>query len=104
MLSGVKGACQGACIGSLCACASPSHVTVVSEVGWLRGRVDDSKKSRWRVIAVLREQGERQEQVANEQRQLHGELSAQFRQQVDQLALTQQQANFQRRGRLLLGD
>ncbi len=39
---------------------------------------------------VLREQGERQEQVADEQCQRHSELSEQLRQQVSQLALTQQ--------------
>ena len=55
-----------------------------------RGRQQEEQLAT--VIAVLHQQGERQEQVAEEQRQRHAELSAQFRQQVEELASNQQRA------------
>ncbi len=42
------------------------------------------------VLAVLREQGERQDRLAEEQRVLHEQLSRQFGEQVQQLAWTQE--------------
>ncbi len=55
-----------------------------------RGRQQEEQMAT--VIAVLREQGEKQERVAEEQRVRHEGLSAQFREQVEQLAHTQQRS------------
>ncbi len=44
------------------------------------------------VLAVLREHGERQDRLAEEQRVLHEQLSRQFGEQVQKLAQTQERS------------